>query len=82
MAEFGQPGKEETLIPRISQEALADIIGTTRSRVSFFMNRFRKMGFIDYNGHIRVHKSLLSVVLHDGFPDNNSTGNRLNTKEK
>jgi CRP-like cAMP-binding protein len=65
MAEFGQPGKEVTLIPKISQETLAEMIGTTRSRVSFFMNRFRKLGFIDYNGGIKVHKSLLNVVLHD-----------------
>jgi hypothetical protein len=48
------------------------MIGTTRSRVSFFMNRFRKLGFIDYNGHIRVHKSLLNVILHDRFPDDNA----------
>jgi len=66
MAEFGRPGEPETLIPKISQETLAEMIGTTRSRVSFFMNRFRKLGFIDYNGRIRVHKSLLNVVLHDG----------------
>ncbi len=65
MAEFGQPGRQETLIPPITQETLADMIGTTRSRVSFFMNRFRKMGFIEYNGRIHVHKSLLNVVLHD-----------------
>jgi CRP-like cAMP-binding protein len=65
MAEFGQPGEQETLIPKITQETLAEMIGTTRSRVSFFMNRFRKMGFIEYNGGIRVHKSLLNVVLHD-----------------
>lgn len=65
MAEFGKPGDPETLIPKISQETLAEMIGTTRSRVSFFMNRFRKLGFIDYNGRIRVHKSLLNVVLHD-----------------
>ena len=65
MAEFGQPGETETLIPKISQETLAEMIGTTRSRVSFFMNRFRKLGFIDYNGGIKVHKSLLNVVLHD-----------------
>lgn len=66
MAEFGKPGVPETLIPRISQETLADMIGTTRSRVSFFMNRFRTLGFIEYNGRIHVHKSLLNVVLHDG----------------
>ena len=65
MAQFGQPGEPETLLPKISQETLAEMIGTTRSRVSFFMNRFRKLGFIDYNGRIRVHKSLLNVVLHD-----------------
>jgi len=65
MAEFGEPGEPESLIPRITQETLAEMIGTTRSRVSFFMNRFRKLGFIEYNGRIRVHKSLLNVVLHD-----------------
>ncbi len=64
MAKFGQPGEQQTLIPPITQEALADIIGTTRSRVSFFMNRFRKNGFIEYDGRIRVNKSLLNVVLH------------------
>jgi CRP/FNR family cyclic AMP-dependent transcriptional regulator len=77
MAEFGQPGKPETLIPRISQETLAEMIGTTRSRVSFFMNRFRKLGFIDYNGRIRVHKSLLNVVLHDQTPGENSVSAAL-----
>jgi CRP-like cAMP-binding protein len=65
LAEFGKPGEPESLIPTITQETLAEMIGTTRSRVSFFMNRFRKLGFIDYNGRIRVHKSLLNVVLHD-----------------
>jgi CRP-like cAMP-binding protein len=65
MAEFGQPGEPETMIPKVSQETLAEMIGTTRSRVSFFMNHFRKLGFIDYNGGIKVHKSLLNVVLHD-----------------
>jgi CRP-like cAMP-binding protein len=69
MAEFGKPGEPEQFIPKISQETLADMIGTTRSRVSFFMNRFRKLGFIEYNGRIRVHKSLLNVVLHDHLPD-------------
>jgi CRP-like cAMP-binding protein len=72
MAEFGQPGDPESLIPKISQETLAEMVGTTRSRVSFFMNRFRKLGFIDYNGRIRVHKSLLNVVLHDQVPDDNA----------
>jgi CRP/FNR family cyclic AMP-dependent transcriptional regulator len=65
MAEYGLPGKPEPFIPKISQETLAEMVGTTRSRVSFFMNRFREHGFIDYNGRIRVHKSLLNVVLHD-----------------
>ena len=68
MAEFGTPGHAQIEIPKISQETLADMIGTTRSRVSFFMNRFRKLGFIEYNGAIRVHKSLLNVVLLDQLP--------------
>jgi CRP-like cAMP-binding protein len=72
MAEFGQPGEPEPLIPPITQETLAEMIGTTRSRVSFFMNRFRKLGFIDYNGRIQVHKSLLNAVLLDRFPDHES----------
>jgi CRP-like cAMP-binding protein len=72
MAEFGKPGERETFIPPITQETLADMIGTTRSRVSFFMNRFRKLGFIDYNGRIQVHKSLLNVVLLDQLPEHNS----------
>jgi CRP-like cAMP-binding protein len=72
MAEFGQPGAPEPFVPKISQETLAEMIGTTRSRVSFFMNRFRKLGFIEYNGRIRVHKSLLNVILLDHMPDNNA----------
>ena len=72
MAEFGQPGKPDTLIPMITQGTLAEMIGTTRSRVSFFMNRFRKLGFIEYNGRIRVHPSLLNVVLHDTLPGHNA----------
>ncbi|MGO8720223.1 MAG: Crp/Fnr family transcriptional regulator [Acidobacteriaceae bacterium] len=72
MAEFGKPGEPEMLIPPITQETLAEMIGTTRSRVSYFMNRFRKLGFIEYNGRIRVHKSLLNVVLHDQLPEPNS----------
>ena len=72
MAEFGKPGEPETLIPPITQETLAEMIGTTRSRVSFFMNRFRKLGFIEYKGRIRVHKSLLNVILHDQLPERNS----------
>ena len=65
LANFGKEGKPEIVIPKLSQETLAEIIGTTRSRVSFFMNRFRKLGFITYNGHLEVHSSLLNVVLHD-----------------
>ena len=65
LAEFGKPEEPETLIPEITQETLAEMIGTTRSRVSFFMNRFRKLGFIEYNGRIKVNKSLLNVILHD-----------------
>ena len=65
MAEFGKPGDPETLIPPVTQETLAEMIGTTRSRVSFFMNRFRSLGFIEYKGRIRVHKSLLNIILHD-----------------
>jgi len=72
MAEFGKPGEPETFIPAISRETLADMIGTTRSRVSFFMNRFRKLGFIEYDGRIRVHQSLLNVILHDELPDRNA----------
>ena len=72
MADFGKPGEPEMLIPKISQETLAEMIGTTRSRVSFFMNRFRKLGFVEYNGRIRVHKSLLNVILHDHLPEHNA----------
>ena len=65
LAKYGKEGKPEPVIAKISQETLAEMIGTTRSRVSFFMNRFRKMGLIDYNGHLEIHSSLLNVVLHD-----------------
>ena len=65
LANFGKEDKPESMIAKISQETLAGMIGTTRSRVSFFMNKFRKLGFIDYNGGIQVHSSLLNVVLHD-----------------
>lgn len=65
LANFGKEGKPEKVITKISQETLADMIGTTRSRVSFFMNKFRRLGFIEYNGAIEVHSSLLNVVLHD-----------------
>jgi CRP-like cAMP-binding protein len=72
MAEFGKPGEPQMLIPKISQEALAQLIGATRERVSFFMNRFRKLGLLDYNGRIHVNKSLLNVVLHDQLPEDNA----------
>jgi CRP/FNR family cyclic AMP-dependent transcriptional regulator len=65
LANFGKEGKPEPMVPKVSQETLAEIVGTTRSRVSFFMNRFRKLGFIEYNGGLHVHNSLLNVVLHD-----------------
>jgi CRP/FNR family transcriptional regulator, cyclic AMP receptor protein len=65
LANFGKEGKPELVIPKISQETLAAIVGTTRSRVNLFMNRFRKLGFIEYNGGLHVHSSLLNVVLHD-----------------
>ena len=65
MAHFGKDGKPEEIIPKISQETLAEMVGTTRSRVSFFLNKFRKLGFIDYNGRFHVHSSLLNIVLHD-----------------
>ncbi|TWT06143.1 Crp/Fnr family transcriptional regulator [Reyranella sp. CPCC 100927] len=65
LANFGKEGKLETVIPRISQEILASRIGTTRSRINYFMNKFRKLGFIEYNGTLKVHSSLLRVVVHD-----------------
>jgi CRP-like cAMP-binding protein len=77
MASFGQSGEPETLIPPVTQETLAEMIGTTRSRVSFFMNRFRKLGYIDYNGRIRVNTTLLNVVLHDTLPEGNASRPKL-----
>jgi CRP/FNR family cyclic AMP-dependent transcriptional regulator len=65
LAHFGKDGKPEVAIPKISQETLAEMVGTTRGRVNFFMNRFRKLGFVRYNGELEVHSSLLNVVLHD-----------------
>jgi CRP-like cAMP-binding protein len=65
LAHFGKHGKPEVAIPKISQETLAEMVGTTRSRVNFFMNRFRKLGLVRYNGELEVHSSLLNVVLHD-----------------
>jgi CRP-like cAMP-binding protein len=74
LAHFGKDGKPEIAIPKISQETLAEMVGTTRPRINLFMNRFRKLGFIRYNGEIEVHSSLLNVVLHDGnFVPSNGT---------
>jgi CRP/FNR family transcriptional regulator, cyclic AMP receptor protein len=73
MADFGKPGEPEQFIPKITQETLAEMIGTTRSRVSYFMNRFRKLGYVSYNGRIQVHKSLLNVVLQDQLPEQNAS---------
>jgi CRP-like cAMP-binding protein len=77
MAEYGGAGEPETLLPPVTQETLAAMIGTTRSRVSFFMNRFRKLGYIEYNGRIRVHTSLLNMVLHDDLPEENASRPKL-----
>jgi len=80
MAEYGKSGAPETLIPPVTQEALAEMIGSTRSRISFFMNRFRTLGYIEYegyNGRIRVHTSLLNVVLHDELPEENASRPKL-----
>jgi CRP-like cAMP-binding protein len=65
LANFGKEGAPQTAVPKISQETLAGMVGTTRSRVNVFMNRFRKLGFIEYNGGLKIHSSLLNVVLHD-----------------
>jgi CRP-like cAMP-binding protein len=77
MAEYGEPGKPEAKIPPVTQGTLAEIVGTTRSRVNFFMNRFRKLGYIDYNGGIRVRKLLLKVVLNDVLPEENASKPKL-----
>jgi CRP-like cAMP-binding protein len=65
LARYGKQGSTQRVLPKVSQETLAEMVGTTRSRVNFFMNKFKKLGFIDYNGEITIHSSLLSVVLHD-----------------
>jgi CRP/FNR family cyclic AMP-dependent transcriptional regulator len=65
MAQFGKEGTQNMVVPKVSQEALVEMIGTTRSRVSFFMIKFRKLGFVRYNGGLHVHSSLLNIVLHD-----------------
>jgi CRP/FNR family transcriptional regulator, cyclic AMP receptor protein len=65
LARFGKEGRSETVLPKISQETLAEMVGTTRARVNFFMNRFRRLGLVDYNGGLEIHSSLLDIVLHD-----------------
>jgi CRP-like cAMP-binding protein len=82
MAEYGQPGETTALIAPITQETLAEMIGTTRSRVSFFMNRFRRLGYIQYKSRIRVHKSLLNVVLRDQLAEEDSSRPKLVDFEK
>jgi CRP-like cAMP-binding protein len=77
MADYGQAGEPEALIPAVTQETLAEMIGTTRSRVSFFMNRFRTLGYIDYNGRIRVNTSLLNMLLRDDLPEENASRPKL-----
>lgn len=80
MAEYGGPGTPETLIPQVTQETLAEMIGATRSRISFFLNRFRNLGYINYygyNGRIRVHTSLLYMVLRDELPEENASRPKL-----
>jgi CRP/FNR family cyclic AMP-dependent transcriptional regulator len=77
MADYGNASGPETLIPQVTQETLAEMIGTTRSRVSFFMNRFRKLGYISYKGRIRIHKSLLTMVLEDRLPEQNASRPKL-----
>jgi CRP-like cAMP-binding protein len=72
LARYGKPDGPRRVLPKISQEVLAEMVGTTRSRVNFFMNKFRKLGFIDYNGGLKVHNALLNVVLHDSSASNRS----------
>jgi CRP-like cAMP-binding protein len=82
MADYGEPGEPAKFIPPVTQETLAEMIGTTRSRVSFFMNRFRELGLIDYNGRIQIHESLLQAVLNDRLPEHNSQLPRLAAQPK
>ena len=81
MANFGKEAEPEPIIPKISQETLAEIVGTTRSRVSTFMNKFRELGFISYNGDLKVHNSLLNVVLHDQPQLRRDDGNKIQRDE-
>jgi len=82
MAEYGEPGESTTFLPPLTQESLAEMVGTTRSRVSFFMNRFRKLGFIEYHGRIQVHKSLLNAFLLDRLSERKSQQPRHDLKKK
>jgi CRP-like cAMP-binding protein len=82
LANFGNDGKPQRIITKVSQEMLADMIGTTRSRVSHFMNKFRKLGFIDYNGHLEIRSSLLNVVLHERPHISNVKSTKGNSKRK
>jgi CRP/FNR family transcriptional regulator, cyclic AMP receptor protein len=77
MANFGKEGRPDPVIAKVSQETLAEMIGTTRSRVSYFMNKFRKLGFIEYNGDLEVHNSLLNVVLHDNPQGERTRGRQI-----
>ena len=77
MADYGNASGPETLIPQVTQETLEEMIGTTRSRVSFFMDRFRKLGYISYKHRIRIHKSLLTMVLEDRLPEQNALRPKL-----
>ena len=74
LAQFGKEDKPETIVPKISQETLASIVGTTRSRVSYFLNKFRRLGFIEYNGELHVHRTLLNVILYDKTPESRPAG--------
>src|SRR5260370_42006657 len=79
LATFGKEARPEPVVGKISQETLAEMVGTTRSRVSFFMNKFRKLGYIDYNGHLEVHNSLLNVVLYD-WPEIHTSESRVKNR--
>ncbi len=79
LANFGKEARPEPIVGKISQETLAEMVGTTRSRVSFFMNKFRKLGYIDYNGHLEVHSSLLNVVLCD-WPEIHTSESRVKNR--
>jgi CRP/FNR family transcriptional regulator, cyclic AMP receptor protein len=80
LANFGKEGRPEPIVGKITQETLAEMIGTTRGRVSFFMNKFRKLGFIEYNGKLEVHTSLLNMILHDN-PEIKKTGSAIGTAD-